>query len=140
MHGDMNIAPVAALLSDPTRVSILVALSDGRALPAGELSRRARVTSSTASNHLAKLVESNLIVVEQQGRHRYFRIANPAVIQALETLAPLAGVDGVAEGESSQAIGGARRGCPHLAGKGGVVLTQAMVEQEALSGLDEGSR
>src|SRR5713226_2298193 len=91
MHGDVNIAPMAALLADPTRVSILVALSDGRALPAGELERRARVTSSTASNHLAKLVESNLLVAEQQGRNRYFRITNPAaVVQVLEVLAPLA--------------------------------------------------
>jgi len=141
MHGDVNIAPVAALLADPTRVSILVALSDGRALPAGELARRAHVTSSTASNHLAKLVESDLLAVEQQGRHRYFRIANPAVIQALEALAPLAPtapIHSLREAETAKAIQIARMCYQHLAGRLGVALTQAMVEHEILIALDEG--
>src|SRR6266700_4898502 len=117
MHGDVNIVPIAALLADSTRVNMLMALSDGRALPAGELARRARVTSSTASNHLAKLVESNLLVVEQQGRNRYFRIANPVVVQALETLAPLAppaSVHSLREAETSKAIRIARMCYHHL--------------------------
>lgn len=78
------------MLADPTRASILLELSDGRALPAGELARRARVTSSTASAHLFKLVEAGLLTVERQGRHRYYHLANPAIVQALETLAALA--------------------------------------------------
>src|SRR5437764_874571 len=141
MHGDVNIAPIAALLADPTRLNILMALSDGRALPAGELARRARVSSSTASNHLAKLVESNLLVAEQQGRHRYFRIAQPAVVQALEALAPLAPpatVHTLREAETSKAVRVARMCYHHLAGMLGVTLTQALVEQEVLIALDEG--
>ncbi len=141
MQGDLNIAAVASLLADPTRLNILVALSDGRALPAGELARRARVTSSTASNHLAKLLESNLLVVEQQGRHRYFRIANPAVVQALEALAPLAPaspVHSLREAETAKAIQIARMCYNHLAGRLGVALTQALVEQGTLIALDEG--
>jgi DNA-binding transcriptional ArsR family regulator len=141
MHGDVNIASVAALLADQTRVNMLVALSDGRALPAGELARRARVASSTASNHLTKLMESGLLVVEEQGRHRYFRIANPLVVQALETLAPLAPaapIRTLREAESSKAIRSARMCYNHLAGTLGVALTQALVEQEVLIALDEG--
>lgn len=141
MHGDINIASVAALLADQTRVNMLIALSDGRALPAGELARRARVASSTASNHLTKLMESGLLVVEEQGRHRYFRIANPLVVQALETLAPLAPtvpVRSLREAESSKAIRSARMCYNHLAGILGVGLTQALVEREVLVALDEG--
>jgi DNA-binding transcriptional ArsR family regulator len=141
MHGDVNIASVAALLADQTRVNILVALSDGRALPAGELARRVRVASSTASNHLTKLMESGLLVVEEQGRHRYFRIANPLVVQALETLAPLAPtapIRSLREAESSKAIRVARMCYNHLAGTLSVELTQALIEREVLIALDEG--
>jgi hypothetical protein len=37
MPGDANVAVVAALLADPTRAALLMALLDGRALPAGDL-------------------------------------------------------------------------------------------------------
>ena len=67
MPGDINIAPVALLLADPTRASILQELSDGRALPAGELARRAHVSASTASAHLFKLIEAGFLAVEKQG-------------------------------------------------------------------------
>src|SRR5579871_6576093 len=68
---------------------MLAALADGRALPAGELARRARVTPQTASSHLSRLIEGGLLCVEQQGRHRYYRVAGARVVQALETLALL---------------------------------------------------
>jgi DNA-binding transcriptional ArsR family regulator len=37
MHDEPDIASVAALIGDPSRASMLTALADGRALPAGEL-------------------------------------------------------------------------------------------------------
>jgi DNA-binding transcriptional ArsR family regulator len=43
MLGEADIAAVAALLTDPTRVTILLTLSDGRAFPASELAKRAKV-------------------------------------------------------------------------------------------------
>ncbi|HEY7295900.1 MAG TPA: winged helix-turn-helix domain-containing protein [Dehalococcoidia bacterium] len=89
MLRDAEIATPAALLAEPTRVAMLAALSDGRALPAGELARRARVTPQTASSHLHQLIEGGLLCVEQQGRHRYFRIASARVVQTLEALALL---------------------------------------------------
>src|SRR5579859_755976 len=107
MPGDADIASVAALLADPTRTGMLLALSDGRALPAGDLARHVRVSASTASNHLTKLVESRLLVVEQQGRHRYFRLADPAIAQVLETLAifaPPTPVHSLRESETASAI------------------------------------
>ena len=43
--GDTNIAAVASLIADPTRAAFLIALCDGRSLPAGELARIARVAA-----------------------------------------------------------------------------------------------
>jgi DNA-binding transcriptional ArsR family regulator len=141
MSGDINIVPVAMLLADPTRASILQELSDGRALPAGELARRARVTSSTASTHLSKLIEARLLAVEKQGRHRYYRIANPAIVQAIEalaTLAPTRPVRSLRESQIAEAVRNARMCYSHLAGKLGVKLSQALVDKQILSASDDG--
>ena len=56
MEGDADIAKVGALVADPARARILLALGDGRALPATVLADEAGVTASTASAHLSKLV------------------------------------------------------------------------------------
>ena len=84
MHRDF--ADTAALLSDSARASILLALLDGRALPAGQLAIIAKVAPQTASSHLAKMVRGRLLTVEQQGRHRYYRLAGTEVAHALEAL------------------------------------------------------
>src|SRR5215471_584049 len=54
---EKDISAVAALMGDPTRAHMLLALMGGIALPAGELALRANVAPQTASAHLAKLVE-----------------------------------------------------------------------------------
>jgi DNA-binding transcriptional ArsR family regulator len=51
-----RIAPIAALIGDPTRAEILTALLAGQALTATELSHLTRVTKQTISAHVAKLV------------------------------------------------------------------------------------
>src|SRR5579863_7195356 len=84
------IAEIAALVGDPARANMLSALMDGRALCAGELAYAARVSPQTASAHLAKLVEARLIAPQQQGRHRYFRLASAKVAQMLEGLMAVA--------------------------------------------------
>lgn len=141
MPGDIDIAPVAAVLADPTRAKMLLALSDGRSLPAGELAQRARVQASTASSHLAKLVESGLLVVVKQGRHRYFRLADSSIIHAIETLAsfaPAAPVRSLRESAIGEAIRSARMCYNHLAGRLGVSLSEALVEKHILDAFDEG--
>jgi DNA-binding transcriptional ArsR family regulator len=140
MLADVNIASVAAILADSTRANILVALSDGRALPAGELAKRAQVSPSTASAHLTKLVESGLLRVRNQGRHRYFCLADPAIIRAIEALAvvaPAYPVRSLRDSTTGAAIRFARTCYDHLAGKLGVMLAQALVEQDILTMQDE---
>lgn len=88
---DADIATIAALIGDPTRASILLALMGGLALPAGELATGAHVAPQTASSHLSKLLEAKLLSAEVQGRHRYYRLAGPeigSVIESLMTIAP----------------------------------------------------
>jgi len=71
-----RVSATAFLIADPARAAMLMALGDGRALPAGELAYAAGVTAQTASSHLAKLLDGGLLAVEKEGRHRYYRLAD----------------------------------------------------------------
>jgi DNA-binding transcriptional ArsR family regulator len=64
MSGEPNISTVASGIADPARTAMLIALLDGRALPAGELAYAAGVTAQTASSHLAKLLSGGFLTVE----------------------------------------------------------------------------
>ncbi|HKV69060.1 MAG TPA: helix-turn-helix transcriptional regulator [Gaiellales bacterium] len=90
MPGDADIAAVGALIGDRARTRILAALGDGRALAASVLAVEAGVAASTASEHLARLVDGGLLVCERHGRHRYYRLAGPDVARLLEAMARLA--------------------------------------------------
>ena len=133
--GDAQVAPTAALLADPTRAAMLWALSDGRALPAGVLAQAAGVGAPTASAHLARLTAGGLLACERHGRHRYYRLSNPAVVTALEALAAIAPPVLAASRQEAHAARGVRlaRTCyDHLAGVLGVCITDALVAQRAL--------
>src|SRR6476620_10233062 len=89
-RGDADIAAVASLLADPARCKVLLALDDGRALPASVLADEAGVSRPTASSHLAKLTDAGLLAVETHGRHRYYRLAGSEVGELIETLVRMA--------------------------------------------------
>lgn len=89
MDDDTGIPRIANLLADPARAKILRTLIDGTMRPAGELAYTANISAQSASAHLAKLVEGGLLTLEAQGRHRYFRLANAQVADAIESLASL---------------------------------------------------
>jgi DNA-binding transcriptional ArsR family regulator len=89
MDDDPGIPRIANLLADPARAKILRTLIDGTNRPAGELAYTANISAQSASAHLAKLVDGGLLAQEAQGRHRYFRLANAQVADAIESLASL---------------------------------------------------
>jgi DNA-binding transcriptional ArsR family regulator len=123
---------VAKLIADPSRAAMLDALLGLDGLPVNELARKANISLQTASGHLAKLVEGNLVLVEKYGRHRYYRIASSDVAQAIETLsviAPQPKVNSLREFSHAEKIRNARTCYDHLAGKLGVSLTQAFIEK-----------
>src|SRR5829696_4110815 len=146
MDGDADIAAVAAAIGHPARGAMLTALFGGRALPASELASAARVSRSTASAHLAQLVETGLVGVERQGRHRYHRLASAEVAEALETLAAVARprpVRSLRESARARAERAARSCYDHLAGALGVPVTDALcdagtLERSSLALVDAG--
>jgi DNA-binding transcriptional ArsR family regulator len=136
MDADAQVAPVAHLVADATRSTVLWALSDGRALPACELALRSGVTAATISYHLERLIGGGLVAAERQGRHRYYRLADPAVVgllEALAILAPLAPARTFREGQTGKALRFARTCYDHLAGRLGVQITDSLVSQGCLA-------
>lgn len=141
MHGDVDVAAAASLLADPTRATFLMALCDGRSLPAGELAHLARVAPSTASAHLSELVGGGILKVETSGRHRYYRLSGPEVARAIEALAlvaPTKPVRSLRQSRDAGAIRFARTCYDHLAGLLGVRFTEALVERDVLLEAEEG--
>lgn len=144
MRGEPNIAAVAALIGDPARAAILLALADGRALPAGELAAFAGLSFSAASAHLRKLLEGGLLALERAGRHRYYRFAGPGVAAALEGLALIAaqqpGRSAVVRSPQAQALRYARTCYDHLAGELGVDIAYALRDRGLIAPADRGKR
>ncbi len=133
MESTPNIALVASLFSDPARAAMLWLLIDGRAKPAGELAFAANISAQSASGHLSKLLSADLLRVEAQGRHRYYRLANHAVALALESLAAASAQPEIrplpVSREPPPAMRFARTCYDHLAGQLAVaLLTQAQSE------------
>jgi DNA-binding transcriptional ArsR family regulator len=114
-----DISRVAALIGNPACANMLMALMAGPALTATELAQEAGLTLSTASGYLARLDEAGLVAVARQGRHRYFRLADPDVAVALEGLMPVAARAGhtrVRIGPRDPELRRARSCYDHLAG------------------------
>jgi len=124
-----NIASAAFLIADSARAAMLISLLDGRAWPAGELAAAAGVTAQTASSHLGKLLAGGLLIVETEGRHRYFRLAGSHVALALEHLASIGPVGAVRRkppSREAQSLQFARCCYDHLAGRVGVAVTKGL--------------
>lgn len=137
---DRDLAPVAALIGDATRIAMLAALAGGRALPAGELARHAGVRPGTATAHLRRLVEGGLVSVRPQGRHRYHELAGPqvaALLEAMARLAPPAPVRSLRSDRAARSLNEARTCYDHLAGRRGVELRDRLVAAGALRLVDE---
>jgi DNA-binding transcriptional ArsR family regulator len=133
-----DIAPVAALLADPARASMLTALLDGPPLAAGELSQVAGISAATASAHLARLLEGGLVRVTQQGRHRYYRLAGheiAEIIEVMSRISPVRPVRSLRQSREAVALAEARTCYDHLAGRAGVALLDALLGAGMLAGV-----
>src|SRR5258708_6072022 len=119
-----ELASFGEMLSEPSRVAMLLSLMDGRARPASELAAIAGVTSATASAHLQRLLGGGLWAVTPAGRHRYFRLAGERVADALEALALLHAPARPAT-TSPAPLAEARTCYRHLAGRLGVAWLSA---------------
>ncbi len=125
-------AIIGAMIGVPARANMLAALVGGQALTATELALHAGVTQQTASSHLKKMIDTGLLKVEKQGRHRYFRLANARVAEALETLAHLVPATPVVHKKPSKLLSELRasRMCyDHMAGVLGVTVADALTDK-----------
>ena len=129
MDAAVSIEHLAALLASPPRTRILEILLDGQPRSATELGTISCVAFSTASTHLAKLVDAGLVTLERSGRHRSYRVAGPHVVDVMEALYEhLPGQERQRNRPLSE-IEVARTCYDHLAGRLGSSMTQAMVSQ-----------
>ncbi len=120
-----KLASVAALVGDPARAAMLQAMMDGRALTASELAGVAGITPQ-------RLTSAGLLAMEKQGRHRYHRLATPAMARLLESLMHVASEietprRTVVTGPRDAALRTARTCYDHLAGRLGVAIADALV-------------
>lgn len=126
-----GIARFGALLADESRAEILCALMDGRAHTGSELARHIGVAASTISEHLSKLLDADIVAVEAQGRHRYWRLADPGVAELLETLG--ATVTMPADPKAPADLAHIRTCYDHLAGELAVAIYQQLLTDNHLS-------
>lgn len=144
--GDADLAAAATLIADPARARVLVALLDGRALPASGLAAEAGLSAPATTAHLNKLRAGGLIEVEVSGRHRYYRLTGPhvaAALEALATIAPLQPIRSLRQDTHAGQLRAARSCYDHLAGRLGVAVTAALLNRRVLiatDGIDDTTR
>ncbi|MEK3874798.1 helix-turn-helix domain-containing protein [Paenibacillus sp. FSL H8-0122] len=135
MQANPNVAIIAALVSEASRAAILTVLLDGRFHSASELAYMARIKPQTASFHLAKMIDANVVTALKQGRHRYFAIGDQEVARVMESLlsiAPPVTVKSLRQSSQDKALRYARTCYDHLAGNVGVQLTDALLSSGIL--------
>ncbi|MBE0129482.1 ArsR/SmtB family transcription factor [Citrobacter amalonaticus] len=131
---ETSMAMVASALSDPSRVSILCALMDGRAWTATELSAVAGIAASTTSGHLNRLLSNNLVICLTQGRHRYYSLAGHHIAGLLENLMGVSMHTYTAPSPSTPVYLRYARTCyDHLAGELAVDIYEFMLREKWLN-------
>lgn len=131
------LAEVAAVLAEPSRASMCLALLDGRAWTVSELAAAAKIALSTASEHVGQLADAGFVVRVKQGRHRYVRIADPRVAELIEHLAQHAEhrrPAGLTSSVRVRRLSFARTCYDHLAGTVGVALRDGMLAEGLVDG------
>jgi len=135
MKDGPDISQIAALIGNPANANMLMALMAGPALTATELAQEAGLVLSTASGHLARLEKAGLVATARQGRHRYFRLADPDVALALEGLMPVAARAGhlrVRTGPRDPELRRARSCYDHLAGDLAVKTFDRLIDRKLI--------
>lgn len=124
-----NISFISSLIGDTARSRMLTALMGGKALTATELALEAEVTAQTASSHLAKLVDGQLLTVRKQGRHKYFQLHRQDIAQLIEQLLNVTSSRNppkTVTGPADPRLRNARVCYDHLAGKFSVALYDSL--------------
>lgn len=121
-HPEQSLSSIAGAIAEPARTRMLCCLLDGHARTSTELAVVAEVSPSTASVHLGRLREQQLVEVVASGKHRYYRLAGEQVAAALEALLAVAGGGARFVPSTPDRLRDARTCYDHLAGTLGVRL------------------
>ena len=124
----LTLTQMSRLMASPARATMLLALADGRALPASELAYRSGISNQTASEHLALMIKMGVLGVEPCGRHRYYRVISPRMMEVLEDFLATSSEIPIGERADIERVAPLRQGrmCyDHLAGRLGVALAEA---------------
>jgi DNA-binding transcriptional ArsR family regulator len=126
-------AVVLRAIGDPLRLHLLQELMHGPAT-VSDLAQRTRQPQSNASNHLAVLRGSGMVISRRRGRLVEYQIADTAVAQLVEAISLLTGP--ARTGLAAELAEG--RTCyDHLAGRLGVTLLDRLIAAGALVHVDE---
>ena len=79
-------APVFAALGDPTRLSLLSRLCDGRAYSITELASGANQTRQGVTKHLATLQRAKIVTSRRIGRESLYQVRPETLKQACDYL------------------------------------------------------
>lgn len=129
------IGHITSLIGDPIRSNILWTLLDNRAYTATELAISADTSPQNISMHLKKLVEAELLSVESQGRHKYYKLSKPEVAYAMEAIGNLVPPPTrtiISNHPDNSGIKYCRTCYDHLAGKVGVLITESLLKQRII--------
>lgn len=137
-----NLVEIAALVGDTARATMLAALMGGEALTATELAYCARISRSTASEHLGKLVVARLLVATRKRRFCYYRLASPLIAVMLESMKLVAAIElpprHRVRSVQDDGVRFARSCYDHLAGLVGVAIADVLVDMGHIVLTDEG--
>ena len=137
---DLDIAALASLLADQSRCKVLLALDDGRALPASVLAEEAGVSKPTASSHLGKLTDaagrlpSRPMAGTTTTVWRVPRSANCSSTWAVSRRRVRS--RSLRDGTRAARLRSARTCYDHVAGKLGVQVMDSLLAREVLVGGD----
>lgn len=140
MISTSTVAEIGSVLGDPARANMMIGMLDGRAWTARELADLAGVSPQTASSHLTRLVNAQMIRVEKQGRHRYHRIASPEIARLIEQMhvtgAAIAASRRSDPGPADAVMRELRSCYDHLAGRIAVELAGKLLTSDEGGGLN----
>lgn len=81
-------AALLRTLANEKRLMVLCQLGDAE-LPAGALQEPLGLSQSALSQHLAVLREAGVVATRRDGQTIWYRIADPAAVKIIETLAAI---------------------------------------------------
>lgn len=75
-------------LCDPNRIAILIRLAECcRPCSVSEIAACCPVNISVVSRHLTTLRDAGILEAEKRGRHVYYSVATPRLVQSLRAIA-----------------------------------------------------